>query len=531
MFATVHVSPPSCQALLRKKPRYRYQPIAVLEEVERIGSFQKDKGKARILEFSDEAADMGVRLGMTAAQGLARCECLVLLNRDPDAEAALADELCRIAGQFTPDFEMTAAGVVTLDLNGIAEIQTEDVALHIGRRMTELLAASDMDGQVGFAPNPDLAFLAGKCGEQVNILTSAAAIHSQPLALLDIEPALSDVFDTWGIRNLGGLVDLPRPELVDRLGEFAGELWDRAAGISQRLLNIERPVPVFDGEIDFHDYEINALEAVLFSLQRLLEEITDRLATSYQVAEEIWLRLFFSNGTDYQRRFRIADPSGDAAKLLDIVHTHLNGLAAKAPITGLHVRAIPARRGRHQFDLFSSSIRDPNKLSETLTRLEAILGPERIGEPLPLPAHRPDAFDLAPFDLTREPEFQADQTAMKGLALRRFRPRIHVQVEFGELKVPGIFEATELFGREDPVALNRETAPVIQGCSAPNFVKGNPVAEGGIIKRLGPWRFSGSWWEEADKWKREEWDVALETNGIFRLVRDCGEWFLEGVYA
>jgi protein ImuB len=51
---------------------------------------------------------------------------------------------------------------------------------------------------------------------------------------------------------------------------------------------------------------------------------------------------------------------------------------------------------------------------------------------------------------------------------------------------------------------------------------------GRIADRAGPWRASGDWWDVA--WSREEWDVALESGGLYRIYRDTlqGVWFVEG---
>jgi hypothetical protein len=39
----------------------------------------------------------------------------------------------------------------------------------------------------------------------------------------------------------------------------------------------------------------------------------------------------------------------------------------------------------------------------------------------------------------------------------------------------------------------------------------------------------GNWWEPGG-WAREEWDVETD-EGVYRLVRIKGEWFLDGIYA
>jgi len=54
-------------------------------------------------------------------------------------------------------------------------------------------------------------------------------------------------------------------------------------------------------------------------------------------------------------------------------------------------------------------------------------------------------------------------------------------------------------------------------------------ASGSVRLSSGPWQQSGDWWNE-DQWEREEWDLELDQGGLFRLVREKGEWTLEGMY-
>jgi protein ImuB len=59
-------------------------------------------------------------------------------------------------------------------------------------------------------------------------------------------------------------------------------------------------------------------------------------------------------------------------------------------------------------------------------------------------------------------------------------------------------------------------------------------AQGEVLWKAGPWRFSGDWWER-EAWSRDEWELALkngEAIGFYRLVHDLlgGGWFIEGTY-
>jgi hypothetical protein len=56
-----------------------------------------------------------------------------------------------------------------------------------------------------------------------------------------------------------------------------------------------------------------------------------------------------------------------------------------------------------------------------------------------------------------------------------------------------------------------------------------------VVSASGPWAGSGGWWNTAQQWQREEWDVAAQFpagTGLYRIFRDLqqGAWFVEGLY-
>ena len=54
-------------------------------------------------------------------------------------------------------------------------------------------------------------------------------------------------------------------------------------------------------------------------------------------------------------------------------------------------------------------------------------------------------------------------------------------------------------------------------------------AHGNVVDFLGPYRLSGTWWER-EEWNTEEWDVEIAGEGLFRIARRNGQWFVEGCY-
>ena len=80
-----------------------------------------------------------------------------------------------------------------------------------------------------------------------------------------------------------------------------------------------------------------------------------------------------------------------------MLHTHLENFTSAYPIIGVLSEAEPIKGTSQQFQLFETPLRDPARLAETLGRLAALLGADRVGSPVLEETHRPDAFRMEPF--------------------------------------------------------------------------------------------------------------------------------------
>ena len=101
-----------------------------------------------------------------------------------------------------------------------------------------------------------------------------------------------------------------------------------------------------------------------------------------------------------------AAPTSNVETLFRMLHTHLETLRTEHPIVALELSAMPGRAINHQFGLFESVLRDPNHFHETLARLTALVGAERIGTPVNEESYKPDAFRMEPASLDRSAGFQ-----------------------------------------------------------------------------------------------------------------------------
>ncbi len=305
------------------------------------------------------------------------------------------------------------------------------------------------------------------------------------------------ILHKWGIHTLGQLAALDKQQLGARLGPEAVRMWERANGQSNRLLKLVRPPESFEERFEFEN-EIETAEPLLFILRRFLEQLAVRLRAIYLVAKELTLQITFANEQVYERVFKIPEPTNDVDLLFRMLQTHLENFKSEYPIVAVALSAQPIKPAREQFGLFETTLRNPHQLSETLARLSALLGADRVGTPVLEETHRPDAFRMEPFawevgaiDLNRP-----QRTAFLKLALRRFRPAVSASV-LVDGDTPAHLRSAEICGK--------------------------------VIEQQGPYLISGNWWGEKS-WARAERDVQLETGDLIRCHESEGTWGIDGIY-
>ena len=548
MFAVIYIPDFALQAALRHEPELLKRPVALVDE---------SLPKPVIVQLTETARAAGVCAGLTSTQAMARCRDIIIKPRSIAQENAAADALLQCGYLFSPYVEATAPGVCTLDLKG----QTSGGDEKFGQQILTLLDQLQLKAQIGVAATPAVALHAARsaserghsCPPEATIETdspqansadrnvrapmrnalpflcvndASAFLNNLPIQSLQPSLALLNILDKWGIRTIGAFVALGKDALAERLGAEALELFQRASPHETRPLKLSNPPEVFEETFEFEN-EIESLEPLLFILRRFIEQIALRLTLASFAAEDVLLRLTLSEGSKYERPFKIPAPTANADVLFRVLYTHLENLRTEHPIKALYLRASPCRPSSEQFNLFDCTLRDPNHFYETLGRLTALLGPDRVGLPAIEPTYRPDAFRMDPLDfvgeqpLTRKtdsarslsPRERAGvrgKSASKlhcgsdssstsnqcGLTLRRFRPPLPAQVE--------------LQGKH-PCALR------------------SMLFQGPIRRAAGPWRSSGQWWDK-QLWQRDEWDVQTASGRLYRLYREHDNWFVEGVY-
>jgi protein ImuB len=510
VFAVLSVPDFSLQAVLRQEPELRSGSIALVDAA------GPNLARTLVLECTAPARDAGVCAGLSAPQAMARCRELILKPRSLSAEQSATDILLQTAYAFSPHLEHTAPGVITIDLRGLdfggsgrSDISGEAespappgsrVVIPKGQQRFEffdyarmlsslggetrntpsspLLAAwateiitvlqkLGLDARVGMAVTPNIALLAAQAARPILVVTDTETFFRQlPIEALQPSSPVLDILKRWGIQTAGEFLALGKDAIAGRLGGEALELFDRASPAAIRPLNIVVPPNRFEEQMQF-EAQIETIEPLLFVLRRFIDQLATRIGLTYRVVAELDLVLTLESGLRHERAFKVPSPTANQETLFRMLHTHLESLRTDAPIVALELGAVPIRPEAQQFGLFESALRDPNHFHETLARLTALLGAERVGTPVIEQTHRPDSFRMQTPDFhgrvstSRAESHQANGHA--GLCLRRFREPVPAEVEFRDGHP--FFFSTAAIGmiclsrpRVDPVSLGRRPA-------------------------------------------------------------------------
>ncbi len=467
----------------------QFTNLNTLPHISKIPAALLDQDGTHIIELNKAAELAGIAPGASTSHAVARSTNIIFYARSPSHEQQLRDTILQLAYQSSSFIEDSGPGICTLNFKGTKDPRSKLLSL------LEKIRSLGLQTQAGIGPNPEIALQAAKIADSLlEISKDCTVLKSLPLDSLNPSPYLLDIMRSWGIRTLGALTRLPRDEIGQRLGLEGLAIWDRAAGRSTNILKYVQPPETFEEAIDF-EQPLETLEPLLFIVRRFVERLILRLESVYLLAAKVCLTFSLENDEKIIRTLQIPAPTRELDTLFCIISQYLETVQTNAPITSFKVSILPSKPNSHQFDLFQSGLKEPNRFFQTLGRLAALVGNDQVGIPYSVDTHRPDSVRM------KMPELNWTRTRQNfkpriGPGLRRYRPGISVQVENKHGK--------------------------------PHFMHNNLVT-GTIVALKGPWKLSGNWWDNA-RWETEEWDVALENGDVYRVAQTFGHWLIVGVY-
>ncbi|MBK5295529.1 MAG: hypothetical protein JJE40_00135 [Vicinamibacteria bacterium] len=467
----------------------------------------------------------------------------VLLVRWADTIATPTTALLEVAQRFSPRVAWVEPHALAIDLHGLERLFGEPRA--IGEQLRRALAKAGLETHVAVASTRTAARLLAHARAGLTVVAPGAvaeALAALPIALLpcllgDETPVqelvkelvgknakprrrrghapVSDlllVFRRWGLRTLGELAALPAPDLAARLGAQGPRL--------QALARGEDPAPLvplvederFEATLAL-EWPIEGLEPLSFVLSRLCEPVCQHLERRGRAASILHVELKLVTRTIWARRLELPAPMKDPRTFRTLVLLDLESNPPPAAIDAVTLRVDPTPARTLQHSLLERARPQPEQVSTLVARLSALMGGRRVGRPVLVDSHRPDAFTMETFTGDDQPDVRSPESAVRSPqsgvrspnlvpALRRYRPPVPARVRVVD-------------GR--PVQVRATRAG---------------MAGGAIEMMAGPWRCSGEWWACDAAWDHDEWDVALSGGTICRLSRDRlkDRWFVAGVY-
>jgi protein ImuB len=505
MFGCIHVPDFAVQASLLRESKAL--PTALLDGTESL---------LKVVACNATARAAGVKIGMTKLQ--AEVCGVTLRRRVQEHEDVAQAELIDCAHSFSPRIEVTTPGTIIIDLAGSERL------LGTGNTIAQLILGEvskrGFESNVSIASNPNTAHYAARGFKGITIIEfgdEAQRLGWLPVEVLGLESDVLDILHAWGIRTFKSLAALPSIELTERLGQYGLHLQRLARGTVMRELVPATLPPSFQESTELEE-PVELLEPLAFVLNRLLEQLMERLIERSLATDQIEIDLTLEVNSDrdvnapvccstlttYQRTVKLPIPTQDGKVLLKLAQLDLAAHPPYAPVKRVKIEAIPARIRFAQAGLFQPLAPEPAKLEISMARIRAVVGEtdplrrQLVGFPTVLDSHRPGHFQVSPLAGKHR-----DCEPSTKLALRRFRPAIPARVE-----------------------VSAEQAPVSIGFAG---------KRARVVGASGPWRGGGEWWDAAEQWLREEWDINVTLDGhttLYRIFRDLAtrNWFVEGMY-
>ncbi len=487
---------------LRAHPELLHEPFAIATGGE---------PRSEIIAVSPVAQHAGVRPFSSVVHARARCSALQVRVLNPARERAARDALLDIALSCSPRAQIAppsngayaAEGAAFLDASGCDALFGSESGL-----ASALVARAE---RIGFsaiaavAASPGVARVATRTltpPDSVCVIargTEERFLAPLPLDLIEPDDRTHEALTRFGVRRVGDLLRLPERALATRVGPEALRLLALARG---RERFAELPVPRerrLEEAVDL-DYAIERLEPLRFILHRLLVQLVQRLDLRHLACGELELGLGLEGGRQDIRRVGIAAPTLDVRVLERLVCLCVEQRAPAAPVqsVALFARGRPGRAD--QLDLFRPAGPAPDKLSHTLAELASLCRTEHVGSPAVADRHHPHAFATAPFGEPSPTDDAAPAAiAPMPLALRALRPPIPAQVR----------------------------APH----GHPEWVR-SAAANGEVLECAGPWRTSGGWWAQEERFALDSYDVQTSDGTLSRLCFDrvARKWLIDAVY-
>jgi hypothetical protein len=292
---------------------------------------------------------------------------------------------------------------------------------------------------------------------------------------------------------------LPPGPLSARLGPGAAALSRLSLGEDGTAL-APRAEPERFEEGEELEWDVSSVEPLLFVWKGLLDRLTQRLAARGLMAREVYLQLRLADASWDERALGLAAPTREGPALLQLLRLTVEGSPPPAGVRAVRLSAVPVREVLEQMPLFGPRGASSTQLAAAVARLSALVGPDRVGQPVAQDRWTPFAAQSVRFAPPPPPSIPFSPAVELSLAARALRPPRTAEVRCDDR-------------------------------GTPLLVIGEGALGGRVVASAGPWRTAGEWWTDAPV-ALDSWDLELAGGLLIRASKELGSdsWRIEAVY-
>ena len=402
------------------------------------------------------------------------------------------DDLLSAAHQFSARIEMLEDGVL-FDVGGLERlIGNPD---RIAQKILENLKTNNISGNIAVANTVDTAMLLARQNKGLNhTIASPDEFQKLPLQNLGIENDSIGIFNELGINNIEDLRQIPVDDLINRYGRDFQKVLDVVRQNDKSFLtpNIKESKTTWNYDLDF---AVDDFEQLIFIINHGLDDLLAQIATLGLSTEHLDISFRLNNKTERNYEIKTSFPTLEKTFWLKLINLRVSLDPPAAAILSVVVAAHFTRPRPNQKGLYAVSRPEPESLLLTAGKIKKLVGECNVGVPMLLNQRLSEPFMLDAGKLPQGKETLETRSEKAIISFIYYNPpaRAEVLVRDGRL----IFIKTRNFS-------------------------------GHVTEYSGVWRANSKWWDKS--WKTQEWDVEVESGGVYRLCKVDKEWFLAGEY-
>ncbi|MEJ7622851.1 MAG: hypothetical protein WKF34_02555 [Pyrinomonadaceae bacterium] len=413
------------------------------------------------------------------------------------------DSLLAVARTFAYSIEALKDGVL-FNISGLERLignQEKIVKQILGEMETQ-----GISGSLAVAAASQTAILLARQDKGVSRKAySPATFQKLPLGDLDIPTDTLKVFQDLGVHRIEDLLEIPRDDLVTRYGREFEKVIDtiEQRGVSVITANVKDSSAAWSFDLDF---PVDDFEQLIFIVNHGLDNLFSRVAAQGFSTEHIDISFKLCGSPRVSKgvtpdsitksyAIKTSFPTLDKTFWLKLINLRISLDAPEAAIVSVCAEAHFAKPRPGQRGLYAVSRPEPESLLLTVGKLKKLVGEENVGVPVLLDQRVFEPFALDADKMPQGKETLEVKTAKSVIAFTYYRPPVRAEVLVRDGRL--VFIKTRFFS-------------------------------GHVTEYSGVWRANSKWW--SSEWKIQEWDVEVESHGIYRLCKAGMDWFLMGEY-